>query len=89
MSWRINTSKSSEKFLAKNKFTIDEVKELIGKTIRYFRGEDINVDLKKLKGEWKGFYRIRSGRIRIIAEFNFENSAVFIEEIDWRGNVYK
>lgn len=89
MSWRIDLSNSSEKFCAKNELTIYEVKEHIGKAIRYFRGENINVDIKKLKGEWKGFYRIRSGRIRIIAEFNFENLAVFIEEIDWRGNVYK
>lgn len=89
MSWRVDTSKDTEKFLAKNEFTIDEVRELIGKTIRCFQGEDVNIDLKKLRGEWKGFYRIRSGRIRIIAEFNFKNSVVFIEEIDWRGNVYK
>ncbi|MDO8474277.1 MAG: hypothetical protein Q7S62_01935 [bacterium] len=67
----------------------DEVKELIEKTIRYFQGGNTNLDLKKLKGEWEGFYRIRSGRIRIIAEFNFESSVAFIEEIDWRGNVYK
>ncbi|TSC55905.1 MAG: plasmid stabilization system protein [Parcubacteria group bacterium Greene0714_21] len=89
MSWRLDTSRNAEKFLAKNELTITEVRELIGKAIRYFQGEDINVDIKKLKGEWRGFYRIRSGRIRIIAEFNFENSVVFIEEIDWRGNAYK
>lgn len=89
MSWRIDTSKSVEKFLAKNKLTIDEVYELVGKAIRYFQGGSINIDIKKLKGEWKGFYRIRSGRMRLIVEFDFENSVVFIEEMDWRGNVYK
>lgn len=89
MSWKIDISRNSEKFLAKNEFTTDEIKDLIGKTIRYFRGEDINLDLKKLKGEWRGFYRIRTGKIRIIIEFNFESSVVFIEEIDWRGNVYR
>ena len=89
MSWRIETSKDAEKFLEKNELTIKEVKELVVKTIRYFQGEDTNVDIKKLKGKWKGFYRVRSGRIRIITEFDFENSVVFIEEIDWRGNVYK
>ncbi|MCH8986591.1 type II toxin-antitoxin system RelE/ParE family toxin [Patescibacteria group bacterium] len=89
MSWRIETSKDAEKFLEKNELTIKEVKELVVKTIRYFQGEDTNVDIKKLKGKWKGFYRVRIGRIRIITEFDFENSVVFIEEIDWRGNVYK
>ena len=89
MSWRIETSKNAEKFLEKNELTIEEIKELVIKTIRYFQGEGINVDIRKLKGKWKGFYRVRIGRIRIIAEFDFENSVVFIEEIDWRGNAYK
>ncbi len=89
MTWRIDLSKNAEKFLIKNELTIDEVRKLVGKAIRYFQGEDININIKKLKGDWAGFYRIRTGRIRIIAEFNFENSVVFIEEIDWRGNAYK
>lgn len=89
MNWRLNTSRNAEKFLAKNKLTTAKVRELIGGAIHYFQGEDINIDIKKLKGEWKGFYRIRSGRIRITAEFDFESSVVFIEEIDWRGNAYK
>lgn len=89
MSWKLSTSKDVEKFLAKNELTIDEVRELIGKAIRYFQRENTNIDIRKLTGKWKGFYRVRSGRIRIIAEFDFDNSVVFIEEIDWRGNVYK
>lgn len=88
MSWRIDTSKDVEKFLAKNKLTIESLTELLGRATRYFQGEDINVDIKKLKGKWTGFYRIRSGRIRIIAEFNFENPVIFIAAVDWRGNVY-
>ena len=89
MSWRLDVSRNAEKFLEKNNLTIGEISELADKAIRYFRGEDVNVDIKKLKGKWAGFYRIRSGRMRIIAEFDFDRSAVFVEEIDWRGNVYK
>lgn len=89
MSWRVDLSKSAEKFLSKNELSIDEVRELAGKAICYFQGEGININIKKLKGDWTGFYRVRTGRIRIIAEFNFDNSIVFIEEIDWRGNAYK
>lgn len=89
MSWRIDLSRDAEKFLDKNKFTIDELRQLISKAISYSQGEDLNINIKKLKGEWQGFCRIRSGRIRIIAEFNFDNSVVFIEKIDWRGGAYK
>ena len=88
MTWRIDLSRNAEKFLGKNRLTIEEVQELVRKALQYFQGEDINIDIKKLKGKWAGFYRIRSGRLRIIIEFDFENSVVFIEEIDWRGNVY-
>jgi len=89
MNWRIDISKSTETFLDKNQFTREEVDDLIRKAIHYFQGERININIKKLKGEWAGFYRIRRGRIRIIAEFDFDSSVVFIEEIDWRGSVYK
>ncbi len=89
MKWRLEISKDADKFLTKNKITIKEVKDLTSRAIRYLQGENINVNIKKLKGEWKGFYRIRSGKIRIIAEFDFEDFAVFVEQIDWRGGVYK
>lgn len=89
MSWRIETSKNAEKFLERNSLAKAEVFELVGKAIRYFRGEKVNVDIRKLRGRWRGFYRIRRGKLRFIAEFDFENSVVFVEEIDWRGNVYK
>lgn len=88
MKWKIETSKSAEKFLAKNPLGKDKVFELCERAIRSFGGEDVNIDIKKLTGEWTGFHRIRKGKIRIIAEFRFEDSAVFIEEIDWRGNIY-
>ncbi len=89
MKWKIKFSHSAKKFIEKNQITHEEVFELIRKALRYFGGEQINIDVAKLKGKWKGFYRIRIGKLRVIAEFNFENSVVFIEEIDWRGSVYK
>jgi mRNA interferase RelE/StbE len=57
--------------------------------LKKLKGEDINVDIKKLKGKWEGFYRIRFGRLRIIVEFQFQDNRVYIERIDWRGNIYK
>ena len=69
MNWHIDFSSSSLKFLKQNNleenFVIDEIKF----ALRKFRGEDININIKKLGGKWEGFYRIRSGRLRIIIEF--------------------
>jgi len=89
MNWRINFSKNSLKFLSKNNFDEDLVVNKIKLTILKFRGGGASIDIKKLSGEWEGFYRIRSGKLRIIVEFQFEQSRVHIEEIDWRGNAYK
>jgi len=89
MSWVINFSKEAEKFLAKHQRNKSEVFDVITRSIKKLQGEDINVDLKKLKGEWQGFYRSRAGKIRIILEFDFDNSLVFVERIDFRGDVYK
>lgn len=88
MSWHIDFSASSLKFLKKNNLEENFILDKIQLTLRKFRGENINIDIKKLRGEWEGFYRIRSGKLRIIVEFQFEYCRAYIEEIDWRGNVY-
>ncbi len=62
---------------------------LLENQLKKIQGEDINVDIKKLKGEWQGFYRSRMGRIRVIFEVNFDAFVVSIENIDFRGSAYK
>ena len=89
MNWFIDFSANSLKFLKRNNLEENFIISKIELALRSFKGENINIDIKKLKGEWEGFYRIRSGRLRIIAEFQFEQNRAYIEEIDWRGNVYK
>ena len=89
MIWQINLTEKVCKFFKKNKISQEEIFEIIKKAIKKFQGENVNVDIKKLKGNWAGFYRIRKGEIRIIVEFDFDNLMALVEEIDWRGNVYK
>ena len=89
MKWRIDFSKDSLKFLEKNNLQENFVIDKIKLALRKFKGEDININIKKLRGEWEGFYRIRVGKLRIIFEFQFKNYRVYIEEIDWRGSAYK
>ena len=89
MNWRVDFSENSLKFLKKNNLKEDFITEKVELALRKFKGENININIKKLKGEWEGFYRIRHGRLRIIVEFQFEQNRSYIEEIDWRGNVYK
>lgn len=89
MSWVVDFSSDSLKFLKKNNLIEDLIIDKIKLAIRKFRGEQINIDIKKLGGKWEGFYRIRVGKLRVILEFQFRNYRVFIEEIDWRGGLYK
>ena len=64
-------------------------REELSKFIKRTKDKDINVDVKKLKGSWAGYYRIRKGKIRIIFDVDYKNKAVFIEKIDFRGDVYE
>ncbi|MBI5306384.1 hypothetical protein HZB04_02280 [Candidatus Wolfebacteria bacterium] len=89
MNWRIDFSANSLKFLNKNNIDASFIIDKIKFAFRKFKGENINIDIKKLSGKWNGFYRIRFGRIRIVIEFQFEQNRAYIEEIDWRGNIYK
>jgi mRNA interferase RelE/StbE len=53
------------------------------------KGENVNIDIKKLSGEWEGYYRLRKGRLRIIFGPNRIDKVLFVDRIDFRGDVYK
>ncbi len=46
------------------------------------------LDLKKLKGDWKGYFRIRTGQIRIIFKIKPEANEILIYNINFRGSAY-
>ena len=89
MKWSVDFSSRSLKFIAGNHISEEEISEKVRLVLCKFSGEAVSVDVRKLKGKWAGFYRIRSGNLRIIAAFYFELKEVFIDVIDWRGNAYK
>ncbi len=90
MSWKIGFSKESVSFFNKNgDLSKEDVIDLASRAIGMFSGDRINIDVKKLKGEWDNFYRIRKGKLGIIASFDFESHFALIERIDWRESAYK
>ena len=56
MNWRIDFSENSLKFLKQNNLKEDFIIERIKLVLRKFRGENINVNVKKFRGEWEGFF---------------------------------
>ncbi|OGF69014.1 hypothetical protein A3H65_02100 [Candidatus Giovannonibacteria bacterium RIFCSPLOWO2_02_FULL_45_14] len=87
--WRIDFSARAEKFLKQNRISKEDIFESLSLAIKKFQGEKVNIDIKRMKGKWEKFYRIRKGEMRIIANFDFDNSSIFVDVIDWRGRAYK
>jgi len=46
-------------------------------------------DAKPMVGEWKGYYRIRVGDMRIIFWLDTQEMMVYVDHIGPRGDVYK
>jgi len=49
----------------------------------------VNIDVKKMKGRWRGYYRIRMSKFRLLLKIDVGNKTIFIDKIDYRGSVYK
>lgn len=88
MNWNIEYSKRADDFIEEHGIR-ERVRESIINFILKITGLNINIDVKKLKGEWAGYYRIRKGKIRIILKPRIESKSIFVDVVDFRGNVYK
>lgn len=93
MNLEIEYLKKADKFFIKNSATLskEKSKELIIKSVKkILQSEDTNVDVKQLKGTLQKYYRIRSGKVRILFELIDGQITVtaIVNDVDFRGNVY-
>ncbi len=88
MKWKIDYSREANKFIEKHNIR-NEVKEELKKVFHKMKGVDINIDLQKLTGDWKGYYRLRKGRIRIIFEISKNEKALFVPDISKEEDLSK
>ncbi|MEA1955016.1 MAG: type II toxin-antitoxin system RelE/ParE family toxin [Campylobacterota bacterium] len=93
MTLDIQYQKSANKFFLKNSSILTKVEsnQLITKAVKkLIKKEDINIDIKLLKGNLKKYYRIRSGKIRILFELidNEIKIIAIVNDVDFRGNIY-
>ncbi|MGB3494665.1 MAG: type II toxin-antitoxin system RelE/ParE family toxin [Elainellaceae cyanobacterium] len=89
----VSYSKRSVKFLKKlDKFNQTRVREKIAFLKLSLEQDGIipfaELDIKQLKGNWDGFYRIRVGKIRIIFKIHEQSNTLLIYDISCRGSVY-
>ena len=47
------------------------------------------LDIKKMKGDWQGYYRLRIGKNRVIFTVDFDSWDLIIYAIGARGDIYK
>lgn len=87
--WKIEISKQAEKFIKKENVDDNELLALIQKLLNYLKAKDENINAKKLKGKWQDYHRIKFGRTRIILKVEFKEKTIFVDRIDYRGDVYK
>ena len=87
MSYKVIIPKKIDKFI-KSLPNCDNIISKL-KLLKDFKSEQkLNLDIKSMQGNWRGYYRIRLGQIRFIFRI-VDNSIVFIEEANFRGKVYK
>lgn len=91
---KLKLSKSAIKFLGslskkeqwkikkKLKYLVDTISE--NGTIPFQK-----LSIKTLTGNWKGYLRLRVGKIRIIFRIDNVDKVIFVYEIDYRDNIYK
>ena len=47
------------------------------------------LDIKKMRGDWEGFYRLRVGKMRVIFIVDFDSAELEVYTVGTRGDVYK
>ena len=90
----IKFRKNAIKFLEKANFEdAEKIQEKISQLLYFVEEQAIipftELDIKKMKGDWEGFYRLLIGKIRIVFTVNTQSGEVEILTIGTRGDVYK
>lgn len=82
----VHFTKKSEKELYK--IAKQDRKNLLSKISKLTFPFPANFDIDSISGV-AGFYRLRSGKIRVIIEVDQKKKEIWIRKIKYRGEVYK
>jgi len=68
-----------------------ELQAKVDEAIERLRGNPWrrDLDIKKLHGEYTGYYRLRIGDIRVIYAVDPKAKVIFIDALSHRGSAYK
>ena len=87
-------SKASVKFLEKlSSKETEKIQERLAVLLRSLEIEGFipfnELDIKSLKGEWKGFFRMRVWKVRVVFAIDSAADALQVYDIDFKGNIHK
>lgn len=90
----IKFRKSAAKFIEKaDPDTLAWIQEKLNQLVTTVEKQSIipftELDIKQMKGEWEGFYRLRVGKVRLIFTVDIASGDIEIYAIGNRGNIYK
>ncbi|MDF0555388.1 type II toxin-antitoxin system RelE/ParE family toxin [Kamptonema sp. UHCC 0994] len=90
----IKFRKDAMKFL--EKATLEDagrIREKLNELLTLVEEQEIipfmELDIKNMRGNWEGFYRLRIGKFRIVFSVDFDSDEIEIYTIGARGDVYK
>lgn len=91
---KIYLSRAADKFLSTHPKVLEDLTlfQILSEAYRKVAHiENNNSNVKELKGEWKGNYRVRFGKLRIIFTIEAEDKIqlLFVKKIGFRKDVYE
>ena len=90
----IKFRKNAVKFLAKaDPGDIARIQEKLSQLLLLVEAKGIipftELDIKKMKGDWEGFYRLRIGKVRLLFTIDAASGDIEVHTIGSRGDIYK
>lgn len=90
----IRFRKQAVKFIEKaDPETISRIQEKLNQLLTSVETQSLipftELDIKQMKGDWAGFYRLRVGKVRLIFTIDIETCQIDVYGIGNRGDVYK
>lgn len=90
----IKFRKQAIKFIEKaDPDTLSRIQERLRQLVASVEEQSIipftELDIKQMKGEWEGFYRLRIGKIRLIFTVDTASGNIEVYAIGNRGDIYK
>ena len=89
MDWTFHFSNQADKFLAKHRISDSSIIEVVKRALQKIDGEVIAVDLERLHEPWKGLFRVRVQKVRIVFSFDAHARSVYIAIVDSRDSAYR